>query len=75
VKAVYIRQTGNKKEKVTKVLENLETLDISVCYFKNSAQADFTSEEGRFNFLKKVIHCKDAIAQMGEILYKPLYFS
>jgi hypothetical protein len=39
VKAVYIRQTGGiKKEKVTKVLENLETLDISVCYFKNSAQ-------------------------------------
>lgn len=40
VKAVYIRQTGkNKKDKVNEVLENLETLDIAVCYFKNSAQA------------------------------------
>jgi phosphatidate phosphatase APP1 len=40
VKAVYIRQTGkHKKTKVTKVLNNLETLNVSVCYFKNSAQA------------------------------------
>ncbi|MFV5691425.1 App1 family protein [Flavobacterium sp. LT1R49] len=40
VKAVYIRQTGDsKKEKVTAVLKNLETLKVSVCYFKNSSEA------------------------------------
>ena len=40
VKAVYIRQTGNyKKEKVTAVMKNLETLDVSICYFKNSSEA------------------------------------
>ena len=40
VKAVYIRQTGsNKKEKVISVLNNLETLNVSVCYFKNSSEA------------------------------------
>ncbi|MFV8368235.1 App1 family protein [Flavobacterium sp. LB2R40] len=40
VKAVYIRQTGaSKKEKVTSVLKNLETLKVSICYFKNSNEA------------------------------------
>jgi phosphatidate phosphatase APP1 len=40
VKAVYIRQTGDaKKDKVTAVLKNLETLKVSVCYFKNSSEA------------------------------------
>ena len=40
VKAVYIRQTGKrKKEKVTAVLKNLETLKVSVCYFQNSSEA------------------------------------
>jgi phosphatidate phosphatase APP1 len=40
VKAVYIRQTGDsKKEKVDAVLQNLETLKVSVCYFKNSSEA------------------------------------
>jgi phosphatidate phosphatase APP1 len=40
VKAIYIRQTGNhKKDKVKKVLKNLETLNVSVCYFKTSAKA------------------------------------
>ena len=40
VKAVYIRQTGAfKKEKVTAVMKNLETLDVSICYFKNSSEA------------------------------------
>ena len=40
VKAVYIRQSGtSKKEKVTAVLKNLETLKVSVCYFKNSSEA------------------------------------
>ncbi|TDE54246.1 App1 family protein [Flavobacterium sp. GT3P67] len=40
VKAVYIRQTSDsKKEKVTAILKNLETLKVSVCYFKNSSEA------------------------------------
>jgi phosphatidate phosphatase APP1 len=40
VKAVYIRQTGtSKKEKVTAVLKNLETLKVSICYFKDSSEA------------------------------------
>lgn len=40
VKAVYIRQTGNyKKEIAIKALKNMESLDIAVCYFKNSSEA------------------------------------
>ncbi|WP_414000234.1 App1 family protein [Flavobacterium sp. W1B] len=40
VKAIYIRQTGKqKKEKVIKALQNLETLNVTVCYFKNSSEA------------------------------------
>lgn len=40
VKAVYIRQNGSeKKEKVLAVLKNLETLNVAVCYFKNSSEA------------------------------------
>lgn len=40
VKAVYIRQTGNKaKEKVTATLENIAQLDIATCYFKKSSEA------------------------------------
>ncbi|RDI51394.1 App1 family protein [Flavobacterium glaciei] len=40
VKAVYIRQTGKtKKVKVTAILKNLETLNVSVCYFQNSSEA------------------------------------
>ena len=40
VKAVYIRQTvAFKKEKVTAVMKNLETLDVSICYLKNSSEA------------------------------------
>lgn len=40
VKAVYIRQTGkSKKEKIITVLKNLETLKVSVCYFKHSSEA------------------------------------
>ncbi|WPO76824.1 App1 family protein [Flavobacterium sp. KACC 22761] len=38
--AVYIRQTGkSQKEEVKKIMKNLETLDVSVCYFKESSQA------------------------------------
>lgn len=40
VKAVYIRQTGNsKKEKAVTVLKNLESLNVKVCYFKESSEA------------------------------------
>jgi hypothetical protein len=33
------KANGNKKKKGIQVLNNLETLNVSVCYFKNSAQA------------------------------------
>ena len=40
VKAVYIRQAGgDKKDKVIAVLKNLESLNVAVCYFKNSSEA------------------------------------
>ena len=40
VKAVYIRQTGNsKKEKAVIAMKNLESLNVKVCYFKESSEA------------------------------------
>lgn len=40
VKAVYIRQTGKYPKNSTKaILKNLENLDVSVCYFKDSSEA------------------------------------
>lgn len=40
VKAVYIRQTGiKKKKKVTLALKNMESLNVGICYFKNSSEA------------------------------------
>jgi phosphatidate phosphatase APP1 len=40
VKAVYIRKTdAHEKEKVSIVLKNLESLNISTCYFSNSSEA------------------------------------
>ena len=40
VKVVYIRQTGkHKKQNVEKVLKNIESLNVEVCYFKNSSEA------------------------------------
>jgi phosphatidate phosphatase APP1 len=40
VKAVYIRQTGStKKQKIINVMKNLETLNVSICYFKHSSEA------------------------------------
>lgn len=40
VQAVYIRQTGNsKKQTVIQVLQNLETINVAVCYFKESSEA------------------------------------
>ena len=40
VKAIYIRQTRkNKKKKVLATLENLASLNVAVCYFKDSHEA------------------------------------
>ena len=40
VKAVYIRQTGtSKKSKAETALKNIESLNVEVCYFKNSTEA------------------------------------
>ena len=40
VKAVYIRQTGkHQKETTKKIMKNLEALEVSVCYYKNSSEA------------------------------------
>ena len=40
VKAVYIRQTGSsKKNKAEMALKNIATLNVEVCYFKNSSEA------------------------------------
>ena len=40
VKAVYIRQTGkSKKQKAEIALKNLESLNVKVCYFKESSEA------------------------------------
>lgn len=40
VKAVYIRQTKTRqKDKVLKILENLEDLGVATCYFKDSGEA------------------------------------
>lgn len=38
--AVYIRQTGkSQKSEVKKIMKNLEALDVSACYFKESSEA------------------------------------
>ena len=40
VKAVYIRQTGKYQKETTRIiLKNLENLEVSVCYFKDSSEA------------------------------------
>jgi phosphatidate phosphatase APP1 len=40
VQAVYIRQTGSyKKQKTVDALKNLESLNVAVCYFSDSAEA------------------------------------
>lgn len=40
VKAVYIRQTGlSPKKKIKTTLENITSLKVSVCYFKDSSEA------------------------------------
>jgi len=38
--AVYIRQTGkSEKAEVTKIMENMKSLDVAVCYFRDSSEA------------------------------------
>ncbi|MEO8253325.1 MAG: App1 family protein [Flavobacterium sp.] len=40
IEAIYIRQTAKKKKKkVIKTLQNIESLSVSVCYFKKSKEA------------------------------------
>ncbi|MFP9099849.1 App1 family protein [Flavobacterium sp. RHBU_24] len=40
VKAVYIRQTGSqKKAKALAALKNIESIGVSICYFKDSEEA------------------------------------
>jgi hypothetical protein len=37
---VYIRQTGhNKKEKAVRALQNMESMNVATCYFKDSSEA------------------------------------
>lgn len=46
IRAVYIRQTTDKKKRsVREVLENLETMNVSTCYFKDSEKAIDHSKE------------------------------
>ena len=45
VKAVYIRQTNSKQDKkVQKVMANLESMNVSTCYFRESEKAIHHSE-------------------------------
>lgn len=48
LKAIYIRQTGKKKKsEITTILKNIESLGVSVCYFKHSHKAiEHSREEG-----------------------------
>jgi len=40
ISTVYIRQTKKKKKKeIKKILKNIESMGVKVCYFKNSQQA------------------------------------
>jgi len=45
IKAIYIRQTSKSKSKVLKILQNIESLGVSVCYFKFSNEAIAHSKE------------------------------
>lgn len=45
VKAIYIRQTGkDAKQEIKEVMENLQSMDVATCYFKNSEKAIAHSE-------------------------------
>jgi phosphatidate phosphatase APP1 len=46
IKAVYIRQTTSKQNgKVQRVMANLESMNVSTCYFRNSETAIHHSEQ------------------------------
>jgi phosphatidate phosphatase APP1 len=46
IKAVYIRKTGTQdKEKVSIALKNIESLDVSTCYFTHSSEAILHSKK------------------------------
>ncbi len=45
IKAVYIRKTSKAKNKIIKTLSNIESLGVSVCYFKYSHEAIAHSKE------------------------------
>lgn len=46
IRAVYIRQTGSKQnENTKKALKNIESMDVSTCYFKKSSIALRHSKE------------------------------
>ncbi len=46
IKAIYIRQTSRrKKSKTEQVLKNIESLNVSTCYFKSSEKAIAHSEK------------------------------
>jgi len=45
IKAVYIRQTSSKQnKKVQKAMANIETMEVSTCYFRDSEKAIHHSE-------------------------------
>ena len=45
IKAIYIRQTSRrKKTKTETILKNIESLNVSTCYFKSSEKAIKHSE-------------------------------
>lgn len=46
IKAVYVRQTGHRQKKeVQKVMANLESMNVSTCYFRNSEKAIMHSKK------------------------------
>ncbi len=46
IKAIYIRQTRHhKKERVKRIMQNIETLNVATCYFKKSSEAISHSEK------------------------------
>ncbi len=46
IRAVYIRQTGKKKKsEIVNILDNMNSLNVSTCYFKKSDQAIQHSKE------------------------------
>ncbi|MDT7827772.1 App1 family protein [Pricia sp. S334] len=60
IEAVYIRCTkSSRKSKVTQVLENILSMDVKVCYFKDSSEAMAHSKE--IGIISGEEHLKDKI--------------